>query len=455
MAMIVDPDQLNQGVEVTITPATKIVKLNLAGNLSSDGVTLKAVYSFLKEEWKNDANLIKYPFPMGPITDEQFELINGWDFDKTGTGNDHTPNLIRTGGWALKNDSGVSLEEWSGIVTLGSLGGADQVYYQQASGAAATDVVRTGAVNQAVKVYGDATHGNFDYRSFFKLFVREYQKIYASAQLNDIGVSAMTYQVYRFPLANAADLKIGENPDGTVDAYGVAITWYGAAQAKDIGGTNRNFHVVINGNGKTAEEIYRAVQSALRKSTDIDAGGGTKTGETADSLLRFVGDTLYTIYQTEGGVFIENFSANDINRVVFYDDTNTERTFPFTASLQLNFGDNLKNDGNAIFRVYFTNDDAGDNTGRDFGTANAITVNDASASPMAGSIGGAASITKTFSYDSNVQRGAASIGTDAPITVVAIGLGTGQYVKATGTIGKNNSNSVTLTAALERNYGNP
>ena len=72
MALLTDPDSLNQGTEVTVTPSTKTIKLNRAGNLSSDGVTLKCLSSFLKEEWKSDASLMKYPSPMGPITADQF-----------------------------------------------------------------------------------------------------------------------------------------------------------------------------------------------------------------------------------------------------------------------------------------------------------------------------------------------------------------------------------------------
>ena len=95
-----------------------------------------------------------------------------------------------------------------GFVTLGSIGSTDQIYYQQSSTGSATNVVLTGAANQAVKIYGDATHGNFDYRSYFKCFVRTYQKLYDQSQLSAIGQSSVTYQVYSFPLGNSADLKI-------------------------------------------------------------------------------------------------------------------------------------------------------------------------------------------------------------------------------------------------------
>lgn len=456
MSMITDPDVLvrattsgNIGVNgnIYINTTAKTVALAQTSGLSSDGVTLKAVYSYLKEEWKTDSNLIKFPFPMLPITDEQFELFNGWNF-----ANDTTRYLIRTGGWAVKDSGGVSTEEWAGIVTLGSVGSGDQLYCQQSAINSATPFQLTGAVNQAIRVYKTGASA-CDYRSYFKIFTREQAKTYGSSSLSDIGVSTLTYQTYRFPLANAADLKVTV-ADGTVDTYGVTVTWFASAVTRSIGGQNRSFHVVINGNNKTAEEIYMAVQSKLRKATDIDSGSGTKTGKLTNELLVFVGDTLKTKLDSTGGVYIDNFQTNDTNRVVFVDDSGTERTFPYVASLTLNFGENLQKDTSAKYWVFFTNDDAGDNTGRDYGTATAITVNTASATAMTGLVASATSITLSFDYDGNVQRGAASAGDDAPITVVAIGLSTGQFVKATGTIAKSTSNSVSLVASLERNYAN-
>ena len=71
-----------------------------------------------------------------------------------------------------------------------------------------------------------------------------------------------------------------------------------------------------------------------------------------------------------------------------------------------------------------------------------------------GTVGGNASIQFDFAYNSNTQGGRTS-STDADITVVAIGLQTGQYVSATGTIGESTQNSVSLVAPLERNYDNP
>ena len=441
MATLTHTSQLTDGSEVTITVATKKITLNIAGNLTTDGVTMQCLYSWLKERWAASATYVKYPFPMTAITSEQFELINGWDLY-----NNSSKQLIRTGGWALKDPAtGLSQEEWAGIITLGSLGGTDQVYYTQTSNATSgTNIVLTGAVNQAVKVYGDASHDNFDYRGYMKLFCRTYQKTYATSQLSDIGVSSMTYQVYRFPLSNASDIKV-THADGTMSGApysGMSITWYAAPQTRSIGGVDKYFHIIINGNSGTAEQIYEYAQYQLRQATDVDTGSGTKYGKLTSSLLNFVGSDLYTLVQTEGGVFIDNYQTTDINRLHFADDSSATITFPYVAAVTLNFGSNLVADADAKYWLFFTSA---------YGTASAIIVQDATPANITGSISGNSSITFTFGYDSNEQGGRTKA-TDALVTAVAIGKSTGQFVSQTGTITRSTANSISLASALERNY---
>ena len=80
MAKIIDPDDLTQDVEVFFHTATKEIELVTGATLTTDGVTLQCVYSFSKERWKVDSELIKYPFPYIAITAEQFELVDGWNW---------------------------------------------------------------------------------------------------------------------------------------------------------------------------------------------------------------------------------------------------------------------------------------------------------------------------------------------------------------------------------------
>ena len=479
MALIIDPDDIQYELtstgtkEMFVDLVNKKIKLVRTGALSADGITLKAVYSKLKDIWQADTTAIKYAFPMTPITDEQYELLDSWDFDKTGTGSDYTPNLIRTGGWSRKNGTAAVIEQWIGVVTLGSIQSGGQVYYTQFDGDTAHDFNLTGAVNQAVQVYNDADGdgvfsptdpADYDRRSYMKLFIREQGNTYATSQLTDIGVTGnMSYQVYRFPLADADDSKIGvldtgidANSDNTADVApysGMSITWHATPQARTINGVSRNFHVIIDGNLGTLQQIYEFVQWELRRSTDIDAGAGDKTGKLTNELLYFVGGDLYTRLDSTGGVYVDDYLASDTNLIHFTDDTGTIRNNARSATLTLNFGTNLQADASSIYRVFFTNDDAGDNTGRDYGTANAITINNATGTPIAGSISGVGTLEFTYDFDNNVQRGATSAGDDVPFTAVAIGLNTGQFVVGTGTIlGTTLSGTTSLVAALERNY---
>ena len=392
---------------------------------------------------------------MEAITPEQFEFLDGWLLaDST------SRNLIRNAGWAERNSSGGLTAMYAGIISLGTLGATDQPYYQNQTLGAAVDFAFQGPINEAVQIYSDpngdgSTADGFDRRDTLTLYAREQAKIYATSDLAAIGVTEMTYQAYRFPLANSSDLKVTEN-DVTVDAYGVTVTWFSSPQSRNIGGTNRDFGIIIDGNNRTAEEIYMAVQSALRKNSDIDDGAGVVIGNTAAELLEFVGDTLKTKYATTvppvnggRGVYIDNFNSNDTNRITFQDNTNTERTFPFVAAGSITFNANLQNDAAAEFWMFFTTNPAGD-----FGTASAVLVNNNAGTAIAGLVSGQSAFAFDFDYDGDTTGGRTA-GTDADVTIVAIGTDGAQYVLATGTITRAVGQNFSLVAPLERNYTNP
>jgi hypothetical protein len=474
MALIIDPDQLNDGTtdngttEVFINTTSKTIKLNIVGNLSTDGVTLKALYSFLKEEWKNDPhtkNLAAFPFPMIPITDESYEFVDGWDFL-----NDAGRNLIRTAGWTVRNASGNVTQKWAGIIGLGFIESNDQLYYYQGAGTP-TNVVLTGQVNQAVKVLDDPNgDGNYvdgyDRRTSFSLFVREQGQLFGKASLTDIGVTTMDSIAYRFPISTGTDLKINTidtdiktsgtgYPADEVPFDGMTITYHATPQSiSGLTGGPYNFGITIDGNGMPLQMVYNFVQYALRQNADVNgATPPVVTGKIADPLLRYVGDTLYTIAATnpEGGgtgVFISNFDPSDQNGVYFVDNLGQERSYPYVATLTLSFNDNLVTDGSAAYWVYYTTTPNGD----DWGEATAILVDDSTSLAMSGTIS-TAQLTKSYDFDGNTQGGRVAPAVPA-ITAVAIGLNKGQYVRATGTIARSKSNSVALVAPLERNYAN-
>jgi len=61
-----------------------------------------------------------------------------------------------------------------------------------------------------------------DFSGTFKIFVRELGKTFADADLDDIGVSEMTYIVYRFPVTNSSDADVPASiEDDSIDSGGI------------------------------------------------------------------------------------------------------------------------------------------------------------------------------------------------------------------------------------------
>ena len=470
MTITVDPDFLDQNREIFINTSTRKFRIVIdtdaspiqspISRIDSDGVTLQAIYSFFKEEWKNDAALIPHPFPMIAITPEQFEFINDWEpFNNT------TRLRQKTAGWQEIDELSVLKREYFGVITLGAIAEAtDQIYYQQGTDSsdvtAATNFARPAAVNEPVLSYeevvpldtsspghtftantitrndagsfvtdgfqiggravviGDVSSspskdGTFvltdvsatvltvtgspwtglegssdtariakEFRNAMALFLREgfdagfgSGKTFAKSTLADIGVTTLTSQAYRFPLGNAADLKV-TNSDATIEARSpeVAIVYFGAPQtftgfvadgaSTQSPQTSAQFGIVIDANGYTAEEVYEFIQHELRQGADIQDGGSPVTvvaGNIADELLEFVGDSLQTLSSSNPlgggtGVYITNFDTNDTNRLSFADNefgTTARRTFPFVAAGTINFNPNLVSDSMGTFWMFF------------------------------------------------------------------------------------------------------
>lgn len=465
MAKITDPDDLvvsstsgNLGVNGNIWLDTSAKTFSLAayGSLvAKDGVTGNAIWAKLVDLWTT-TTYQAYPFPMNVLDARSGQYIFGQDPGGTYNGwkpaNDSTRQMIRDAGWSEYSNAGVLNRQYVGLVALASgFPAGAQFYYQRASGGTAYSFTYDDAPNEGIQVYGDASNGNFDTRTYFKLFCREANYTYDDAILGDVGESSTGAFKVALPISVGSDLKITDN-DATVSTTApytsIDIEYFGSDQTSyDIGAYP--FRVVIDNTtaNATLEEIYTKIQYQLRQTGDIDSGAGSVVGKTANSLCYFVGDTLYTTT----GVFIDGVISADLNRVVFLDQNNVERSYPYAAAGTLNFNSALTSGGTGYYRMYFTNDDAGDNSGDDYGTATAITVNDASGTPITGTISGA-SISFTYDYDGNVQRGTGSDGEDAPITIVAGNAGSAKPVVATGTISRSKGISITLTAETDRAY---
>jgi len=516
VAKIVDPDQLNQATEVVIDTAGKTIQLLVAGNLSNaspgatSGVTLQALYSFLKEEWKSDNALNKFRFPIQMFTKTDGQFINGWTFEDA-----TSRNLVRDAGWTE------GANEYAGIISLGAFDSdLDQAYYANVVGydQSTTDFDKSGNLNEAILITG--------FTGYLKPFLRIEAKTYAEYDLlSEQGLALLEPVLYRLPLANATDLNITETdanvdanapytgmkinflagtgfttaaattysigdvvqdgagrwayctgagtvttPGGAYASFGGTSTWEAYSGEVQIGTSYYAFNRILSANGGTAEEIYNWMQRQLRKTTDINADDSTPIGQRSGEIINgnvaaSMGYFLGTQLITGAGLAVTGFDANSTNVITqtaidvdaggvdaltFLPIATTGVTYPFTAAGTLEFSANLvaEDDADTRYVMYFTT-----NPGGNFDSANAVIVDDDGGIDIDGQIT-AGSIPWDFAYTTNAQGGRTP-DTNADVTIVAQGLEGAQWVLTTYTITKNTGQTISINASDERNYANP
>lgn len=452
MAKLTSKSSLIVGTNLTVNETARTITLIASadgsttnGLIAKDGVTFQALYSKLVDLWAT-STYQDSPFPLYAIDalSGQFQIgtdgstYSGWTF-----ATDATRQMLRDGGWSEFSSGGVLQRQYVGIVGLGGVSADAQLYYQRDAADAPTNFTFTDQCNEGIQVFGDASNGDFDKRSYFKGFVREYAKKYKDSVLADTGKTNTGANIVNLLLSNEDDLKILANDAAMSGApySGITVTYFGSDQNRSIGGVNYPFRVIINGNSATLEQIYTKVQYLLRQDSDIDSGAGTVIGKTAAALLGFVGDTL----ETTTGVYIDSIQSADSNRIVFKDQNGVNRTNPYEASGTLNFNAVLVGAGSSYRLMY----SAPSGAGNDYGEAGAITVLDSSDNPITGTIS-SASIAFTFDYDSDTAGGTA--GTDKAVTLIGVRPGSGKFAVATGTLSRSKSISLSLVAEQDRVY---
>ena len=150
---------------VMIDTAGKGLYLLEQGNLSADGVDMGAFYSFLKEEWKNDATLPPFAFPMVAIDTDagKYEFNNGWSMEDITTESVRTKKMPRNGGWSETDTAGTLQKVYVGIITLGTFEDEanDTAEYQLGNDptdtGASTPLEFAGPADEAVLVYDQVT----------------------------------------------------------------------------------------------------------------------------------------------------------------------------------------------------------------------------------------------------------------------------------------------------------
>jgi hypothetical protein len=364
---------------------------------------------------------------------------NGWK-----PGSDATRQMLRNGGWSEYSNAGVLNRQYFGAVLQGGVSSGAQMYFQKTSGGPAINYTFTDLPNEAVQVFGDASNGSFDNRTYFKSFVREYGYTYDDASLTDISETATGAYKLPFGINSSADSDI-QATDGDVATLapytGITIKYDTAVTNVSIGAGSYPFKKHITPNGATIKQIYTKMQYQLRQNSNINTGGtgGVVTGKTADLICWFVGPTLYS-----RAFFIP--SPADLNSVIFIDDNGVERQFPYASAGTLNFNAPLTAGGTGDYTLYYSTTPGGN----DYGESTAVVVNDKDGVPITGTITGA-SIAFTFDYSNNTQGGYAG-GTNRNVVLAWGNPGSAKPGISTGTITQSKGISISAVAESDPSY---
>lgn len=423
-----------------------------------DGITMRALYGFERQERKVDETLRKYNryFKGSYKFSGAYEIINGRKFA------DSDRSKIRSSGWIERSFNGNIDRIYFGSRSLGNIELASQPYYQLTDAGAPSNFAKAGPINESIQIFGstadgDTGAGDFDSRAYLAQNVRTFGYTYSRKLLSDSGVTVMD--------GFSTGFGLGESEHPSTKNYALSDVYGGAQIAPFTGmsleklaspqvetGFNEadgNFSWVLNNTaGGSLNDCIAFLDALAQTDNDIDSGAQTITNG------KRVGE--WYEYNAEGkiipksgadnlGLFIENLPASDFQSVVFVDDAGDSKTYPFSVEVAISVGDNAKADANAWYQVFYY-DGAGD---LDFNKAGAVTVQDSNNTDVKGLVGGG-DISFAYDYDGNTQAGL-SAGIDKQMVIEVEGNGIATAAKTLFTVTKIAKVSVSCEPGLETN----
>lgn len=282
------------------------------------------------------------------------------------------------------DSSDVVTAEWCSVKSAGTIPAGGQGEYQQVAGSGTTDLRATGAVDQIIQIYGDATHGNFDYRSHLviKYQINGYRE--ARADVPGLaGVSTLEPFEYSVALEPVAISAATGDPAITITVtdhgaspvtwnskdWSITVQYSGADSGEDIlRELNYNLSLDTTYQGKDPfnwPEMVLEAGSAYETLRGITEGGTGATlkgvrvvngsGDPHPDFTRFQADdgTYYTVPVTATGQITSIVSGS---RVRIYNETTATETYndvPGT-SYSVNYTDGTTYSSGDVIKIYIT-----------------------------------------------------------------------------------------------------
>ncbi|MAF43444.1 MAG: hypothetical protein CMI54_04645 [Parcubacteria group bacterium] len=304
---------LTYGVDIDYDRATKLLSLNTAA-------TVVEQYSALIDAFISETSLYNTDFDFQMNGKQSLFLIEDAEYDS-----DTDAERSTRGGIRYVDSGGVATAEWFGALSTSSIDvSAFQARYQLQIGTGTTNTQALGDVDEVIKVYGDATHGNFDYRSVSPRFKMQPNGYYqGDADIHSVyGITTTEPILYVFALS---PVEISNFTLGDPGITGVAFTNYGASpitrETLDWGAS------ILDSNTNSGEDIQRWWNWNISQ-------GGTFQSEDTFNLPNFIfgapyqtlrGEVIGSAGTTLRGLWVER--TGDVPHPDFYQQESDDGTF--------------------------------------------------------------------------------------------------------------------------------
>ncbi len=429
--------------------------------LETDGLKFEAVYAFENQERGNDEDLRKYnrwtsgTFKFGGAYNYVNGRIPSIDGDRA---------IVRGSGWNEYDVSGTATRIYFGNKGLSNIYSGSQPYYQLSEQGTATDFAKVGQIDEAVQVFGDASNGDFDSRTYEAVSIRTYgNNMDRKNTVDDLGIAELGGYSTGFALNESIHLKTNESSHPFDDVIttptgvwaNMELNHIAAPSAKsgefsdETGSRLFSWELISDDSATLDEQIAWLDAFATQAAMEAD-GLGVVTGNLGKDI-----ETWY-YYNAAGqvvtksgvdsdteGLYLNNVPTSDQQRVVMTDDGGTVKAYSFSVSVEADVGSTAKADANAWYHSYFA---------AAYNTSGAITVEDSGATEVKGLASTANGDNKIiFSFDYTGDTVGGSADTDKNCVYLCEGDGGATQAKTLYTITKNTTVAFSCAPATENN----
>jgi hypothetical protein len=360
---------LSFGTTATVNTGTKKFAVTTA-------TTVQNWYSFMIESWKNETTLRNVAFPVLTNGPGSFTLSDDWEWFSGAS-----IAYLSGDGMRYVNSSDAQTAVWAAIMSVGAPTGYT-VRYKQSDSGTMVSAGNTGNINELAQVYGDATHGNFDYRGYFvaKIQGEGYDEVVSDAVATYGTLEDQLYVLGLSPVANGIATGNPSLTGITITDHGASpVTWNGKQYSITItdsstpssgtnimrwlrynfgqGGTFQSkntfdWHDLVQTNGsnfKTVRGVVYGDTGATLKGVRVVMNDGTSAHPDFDLMTADDGTTYVPPVILYQSVTISGAVAG--SRIQIYDTTSSTELYNGTPTFPYTWTDSVAASANRAIRL--------------------------------------------------------------------------------------------------------